>query len=245
MAACRGIMLVLLFLLCAAVSEAQPVRKAEIVTDSTPLADLDSERLLEPEGSLWSMLRRLILPREISLIYDLRALIAAQPPLAPRSRVGDLRRLDAIYRRAVYFAEGDAELALLALSYATLPYHTFPARIPLLGIGVTVPVSTESREAFEQRMANLPGLLLPDSPPQLDRDKLPHFFGSAWLQCAMRNEELTAAAGELLELGEELFKLEGFSDERDIIVNRLGAEFAIALMRQRRVLPSDIFRSVK
>ena len=245
MAACRGIMLVLLLLLCAAASEAQPERMAEFATDSTTIADLGREQLIRPEHSFWSSLRRVLLPREISLVYDLRELITAQKPLAPRSREGDLRRLDAIYRRAVYFAEGDAELALLALSYATLPYHTFPARIPLLGIGVTVPVSTESRETFERRMANLPGLLLPDSPPQLDRDKLPHFFGSAWLQCAMRNEELTVAAGELLEIAEELFKLEGFSDERDIIVNRLGAEFAIALMRQRRVLPSDIFKSVK
>lgn len=245
MAACRGITLVLLFLLCAAASEAQPACREASTVAAPRAADPGRERLIRPEQSFWSSLRRVLLPREISLVYDLRELIAAQKPLAPRSREGDLRRLDAIYRRAVYFAEGDAELALLALSYATLPYHTFPARIPLLDIGVTVPVSMESREAFERRMVNLPGLLLPDSPPQLDRDKLPHFFGSAWLQCAMRNEELTTTAGELLELSEEIFKLEGFSDERDIIVNHLGMEFAVALMRQRRVLPSDIFRSVK
>ena len=192
----------------------------------------------------WPALRRTVLPRELSLVYDLRAFIAEQPPLHPRSREGDLARLDVIYRRAVYLAEGDGSRALLALAFATLPYHTFPARIPLLGFGVTVPVSTESEASFARRMASLPGLLFPDSPPQLDRDKLPHFFGSAGLQVALRNEEITALAGELLETGEELFKLEGFRDERDLMVNRLGACFGLALQRHRRVLPSDLFRQV-
>jgi hypothetical protein len=194
---------------------------------------------------IWPALRRTILPRELSLVYDLRGDIAALPRLQPRSREGDLDRLDAIYRRAVYRAEGDAALALFALGFATLPYHTFPARIPLLDFGVIVPVSTESSEAFTRRMEALPGLLLPDSPPQLDRDKLPHFFGSAWLQVTMRDEELTALAGELLEIGEEVFKLEGFRDERDLVVNRLGARFGLALQRHRRVMPSDLFRSVR
>lgn len=199
------------------------------------------ERLRLPRETVWTGLRRILLPRELSLVYDLRALITAQQPLAPRTRQADLRRLDAIYVHAVYLAEGDIALTLFALAVATLPYHTFPARIPLLGWSVTVPVSTESREDFSRRLANLPGLLLADSPPQLDRDKLPHFFGSAWLHCTLRDEELTMAAGELIEIGEEVFKLEGFRDERDLVANRLGASFADALMRQRRVLPSDIF----
>jgi hypothetical protein len=202
-----------------------------------------AERLRPAPSGAWQLIRRVVLPREVSLFYDLRELIAAQVPLRPRTRIGDLARLDAMYRRAVYFAEGDIRLALLALSYATLPYHTFPARIPLIDVAITVPVSTESREMFARRMANLPGLLLADSPPQLDRDKLPHFFGSAWLQCLLRDEELTTLAGEMIEYGEQVFKLEGFLDERDLMVNRLGARFAQALMQKRRVLPSDLFKT--
>ena len=225
------------------VSEVPPasIAHSAFVRDDSSRADQPRQ----PEEGLWPALRRMLLPREYSLVHELRDLIAAQRPLSPRTREGDLRRLDAIYRRAVYLAEGDARLALFALTFATLPYHRFPARIPLLEWTVTVPVSTESREAFDRRLQNLPGLLLPDSPPQLDRDKLPHFFGSAWLQCLLRDASLTDTAGELLEYGEELFKLEGFRDERDILVNRLGARFADALMRHRRVLPSDLFRSVK
>ncbi|MFZ1731927.1 MAG: hypothetical protein WBQ23_11270 [Bacteroidota bacterium] len=203
---------------------------------------LQPEQLREAPAGFWPFLRRLIFPRELSLMYDLRSLIRAQQPLAPRSRERDLRRLDAIYIRAVYLAEGDPFLALLALSIATLPYHTFPARVPLLNIGVIVPVSTESHEDYELRMENLPGLLLPDSPPSLDRDKLPHFFGSAWLQCVSRNPDLVVMAGEMLELGEELFKLEGSRDERDILVNLRGIDFAIALQQHRNVLPSVFFK---
>lgn len=210
---------------------------------SVDSARRELEKLRVPCGSFWAGLRRVLLPRQLSLIYDLRELITAQDPPDPRTRQTDLQRLDAIYVHAVYLAEGDIALTLFALSVATLPYHTFPARVPLLGWSVTVPVSMESREDFLRRLANLPGLLLADSPPQLDRDKLPHFFGSAWLHCMLRDEDLTMAAGELIEYGEELFKLEGFRDERDLVVNRLGARFADALMRQRLVLPSDFFRN--
>jgi hypothetical protein len=205
----------------------------------------DVEVLREAPGGLWAFFRRLLLPRELSLVYDLRALISAQQPPYPPGRLADLRRLDAIYMRAVYLAEGDPFLALFALSFATLPYHTFPARVPLFDIGVTIPVSTESHEDFSRRMKNLPGRLFPDSPPSLDRDKLPHFFGSAWLQCVSRNPDLVEMAGELLELAEEMFKLEGSRDERDIIVNRLGVDFAIALQQHRQVLPSDIFKNFR
>jgi hypothetical protein len=191
---------------------------------------------------LWPIIRRLLFPRELSLAYDLRALIAAQQPLKPRSREGDLRRLDAIFIRAVYLAEGDPFLALFALSIATLPYHTFPARVPLLDLGIIVPVSTESYDAYSRRMENLPGLLFTDSPSSLDRDKLPHFFGSAWLQCVSRNPDLVTLVGEMLELGEEVFKLEGSRDERDILVNRLGIDFAIALQQHQQVLPSEFFK---
>lgn len=199
----------------------------------------------EDEGfftSLWLLLRHFIFPQELNLIYDLRAWIAELPAPGDRTREGDLRRTDEIYDHAVYLAEGDAARAILACAWATLPYHTFPARIPLLDIGITVPVSTESRAVFDQRMKNLPGKLFEDSPRGLDRDKVPHFFGSAWLQLATRQPMIAEAAGELLELSEAVFKLEGSRDPRDIAVNRLGVCFAIALQRQQNIHPSDILK---
>ncbi|MBN1447449.1 MAG: hypothetical protein JXA28_05920 [Bacteroidetes bacterium] len=141
----------------------------------------------------------------------------------------------------MYLAEGDPSLAVLGCAWATLPYHTFPARVPLLDVGVTVPVSTESRDAFKRRMANLPGKLFSDSSGPLDRDKLPHFFGSAWLQLKTGREELVVFAGEALEWAEEIFKLEGSRDPRDIVANCLGIHFALELLAHRDVHPSEIF----
>lgn len=191
---------------------------------------------------IWLFLRGYILPEELNLIYELRSWLSRQEPLRPRTRKGDLDRTDEIYRRAVYLAEGDAVLAMLGCAWATLPYHTFPARIPLLDIGITVPVSTERRDAFERRMANIPGMLFSDTPRALDRDKLPHFFGTAWLQLLTGRPGLAIFAGEALEWGETIFKLEGSRDARDIAVNRLGVRFALQLQAHRDVLPSDILK---
>lgn len=252
----RGPGIFLFLMLCLACA-APPLPAAEVGKDAPCAGEAqafahaagtvtatDSLRASQEDGwlaDLWRALRRVLLPYEITMIHDLRDFIRALPR-AERSREGDLRRVDEIYAYAVYLAEGDPYRATLACAWATLPYHTFPARIPLLNLGVTVPVSTESREAFLRRMARLPGMLFPDSPRGLDRDKLPHFFGSAWLQMVTRTPPLVAAAGELLEWSEAIFKLEGARDPRDIAINRLGTCFARALQRQRDVRPSDILK---
>ncbi len=211
----------------------------------TPELPSDSLRAAEEGESawetVWTRLRRMLLPEPVGIMLELREHITKLEPQLHRSRESDLKRLDEIFERAVYLAEGDAMQALLILTWATLPYHRFPAVLPLLNWTITVPVSTETRAAFDRRLANLPGVLLKDSPPSLDRDKLPHFFGSAWLQCAVNSPEIADAGGSLLEWMEEIFKLEGFRDERDIVVNRLGIIFGMQLQRQRAVRPSDIF----
>ena len=194
----------------------------------------------------WSLLRRalarLFLPFELAVMYELRDWIRALPVSASRPREEELSRVDEIYRRAVYLSEGDAQTALFACSWATLPYHRFPARIPLIGIALTVPVSTETRADFERRMERLPGRLFEDSPRGLDRDKLPHFFGTAWLYLATRSPVLALGAGEMLELGEAVFKVEGSRDPRDILVNQLGMCFAEALVHGRDLRPSQILK---
>jgi hypothetical protein len=189
---------------------------------------------------IWHVLRRVLLPRELRVMYELRSWITERRTPERRERRAELQRMDEIYQHAVYLSEGDASCAMLACAWATLPYHTFPARVPLIDLAVTVPVSTESVSRYERRMANLPGKLFPDTPRGLDRDKLPHFFGSAWLQLFTNTPGVVALAGELLEWSEAVFKLEGSRDPRDIAINRLGICFAQALQRQRNTMPSDI-----
>jgi hypothetical protein len=229
-------LVVVLLLLSAPPAPAQRV-PAE---DATPSL---GERVGDvPFPGIWAMLRRALLPEPLGIMYELRGYITDLEPTEPRTHERDLKLLDALFDRAVYLAEGDIHAALLALTWATLPYHRFPAVVPFVGWTVTVPVSTESRSAFLRRLANLPGLLLPDTPPSLDRDKLPHFFGSAYMQCVVNEPTLADALGYGVEWLEQVFKLEGFHDERDIMVNRMGIVFAMQLQRQRAVRPSDIFQ---
>jgi hypothetical protein len=183
-------------------------------------------------------------------MWTLREHIAAFAPQregmrADSARTRDLARLDSLYIDAMTLAEGDVHEALLALALATLPYRRFPAVIPLTGISITVPVSLESVCAYDKRLRNLPSILLPDTPHWGDRDKLPHFFGSAWLRLALGNRPVTDAAGVLVEMFEETFKLEGAQDDRDLAVDRLGARFAERLMRAPRTRPSTMFRSMQ
>jgi hypothetical protein len=194
----------------------------------------------------WPTIRRCLLPDALAHVYELRDSIRAYTEfsLDPESAFRlhtDLQRLDSIYIQAVELCEGDIREALLVCAVATLPYHTFPAVIPLTGIVIWVPVSTESRDDFARRLEALPSQLYLDSPRYGDRDKLPHFFGSAWLYCLIRSSSIVSLIGHGIEIFEGLFKLEGSYDERDVEVNRLGMDFAKRLMENDETLPSEVF----
>ncbi len=204
-----------------------------------------------PEPTIAQELRNAVVPSTISLTYQLRQHLAAQThaagPQGPAAlrrerRRRDLRRLDSLYVEALGRSDGNVHEALFALSVATLPYHRFPAVLPLLGIGVSVPVSLESEESFALRMRALPSMLFDDTPLSGDRDKLPHFFGSAWLSLMIGVPDLAAACGDAIEVLETIFKLEGASDARDRTMNRLGVRFAERLRRSPATLPSSIIR---
>ncbi len=149
--------------------------------------------------------------------------------------------MDYIYLRSVYLSEGDIELALFICAAATLPYHRFPAVIPVLDLEIVIPVSTESRSSYKKRLANLPGILFAETPSYLDRDKLPHFFAAAYLQILFKDPVFIEELGRGIESAEEIFKLEGFRDPRDLRANRLGILFAVQLQKRRQVLPSQMF----
>lgn len=194
-----------------------------------------------PEWSIARALRSLLYPAELVVMLDLRDAIRALPEREAATREEDVRRLDLLYAMALRGAEGDARVALLALTWATLPYRRFPATVPLLGWTVIVPVSTESEEHFAARLRRLPARLFLTTPASGDRDKLPHFFGSALLQLVLNNPDVADTVGELVEWLESVFKLEGSRDERDIVANRLGIAFALQLQQRRDVRPSELF----
>jgi len=190
---------------------------------------------------VYHFFRNALLPAYWTDTYELRAFIAnCDSDLAPL-RKSHLRRLDDIFNASLNFSEGDRVEALLISSIATLPYHTFPVVVPLLGWVITVPVSTECKKQFQKRLHNLPSMVFADSPAGGDRDKLPHFFGSAYLYVLTRSQPFVLYTGHGIEILEEIFKLEGAYDERDIMADSLGVEFGKALLRKDHVLPSTLF----
>ena len=197
----------------------------------------------QKDGGVSSVASRFLLPSEIGEVRALRRVIVALGDSLPPVRAVQAARIDRIYCEAVRIAEGDPMRALFLCSIATLPYWEFPAVVPLAGWVIMVPVSTETHEEFLARLAALPSLVLRDSKAGEDRDKLTHFFGSAWLACKLRSVPLVNLIGMLVEIGERLFKLEGAEDPRDLDAGRLGAAFGLALGRDADALPSFVLCS--
>ncbi len=181
---------------------------------------------------------RFVIPREIEQIHQLRSYIASDSFAPDSLRVSQRARVDSIFFAALRIAEGSTLRALRIAAFATIPYYTFPAVVPFVRWVIWIPVTTESREEYEKRLQNLPTGFMSDSSPGKDRDKLPHFFGSAFITCVTRNPLYAEMTGRIIELLELAFKLEGSMDPRDIKVNTMGAEFGTALMRGRKISPS-------
>lgn len=155
--------------------------------------------------------------------------------------------IDAIFLQAGSIKDGDTAEALLAATFAAVPYRVMPVVLPLSGIRLEYPLPSSDQERFEKKNANLPAQWLSDSPPGDfgDKDKLAHFFGSAWLAYAVPVFDLTRVIGYFLESFEEAFQADNAVDQRDIRVNNLGARFGNALRCNPDTLPSHIIAEDK
>jgi hypothetical protein len=113
-----------------------------------------------------------------------------------------------------------------------------------LGPLLWLPLTAEFEEDFEARIARLPSALYPDSPPGPagDRDKLQHFFGSAFLTFFSESVETADEAGRFVEWGEGAFIVDGMSDDRDLRADRHGQDFGLRLRADPSALPSESFR---
>lgn len=156
----------------------------------------------------------------------------------------DLSQVDSIYVFAVKAYHQDYSEAMLALTFALLPYKEMPLKIPLIGINWTVPLPSSADSLYFPKNQNLPSKLFPDSPLNSmgDRDKLSHFFGNAFLSFNISLFSFSEFIGIFIELFEESFKIEGALDQRDLIANELGKQFGEALQNNKNIMPSLFFK---
>ncbi|HTR82632.1 MAG TPA: hypothetical protein VMM58_13465 [Bacteroidota bacterium] len=158
-----------------------------------------------------------------------------------RMACGDTMAVDAIFATAYEIADGTMSHALLIATLATFDHFRLGLEIPLLGT-LNLPLTLEPRSTFNRRYTHLPRRILPDSAgrKRQDRDKMQHFFGSAYLTYIFNSKIIAGAVGNFVEWGEPRFVVGGDYDERDKYANRLGQEFGIRLLEGEEVLPSDV-----
>ncbi len=156
----------------------------------------------------------------------------------------DLAAVDSIYTFALNYLEGDYSEALLALTFATLPFNKMPLKIPILGIPLTLSLPSPGDSLFHKKNLLLPKNLFFDSPKTDfgDKDKLAHFFGNAFLSYNISFFNFSKFMGIFVEMFESTFKVEGGLDFKDIKVNHLGDSFGIFLNENNNLMPSEVLR---
>lgn len=168
--------------------------------------------------------------------------IASRSFLTLKKEIGDLKTVDSIFIKSCNHSNKDFSEALLALTFATVPYKEVPIQIPLLKVIVNYPLISASDSIFLLKNENLPRYIFFDSPADNygDKDKLAHFFGSAYISYASNIFDLGDPIGYFVEVFEESFKVQSTIDERDLITNNLGNTFGKLLKRNKNILPSQI-----
>lgn len=159
-------------------------------------------------------------------------------------RCGDLRAVDGIYLKALKIADYNLSRALFLSLMGTLEHENVEFKIPVVGV-LEVPLTFEADSLFAARMKNLPSRIYPDTPPEGDRDKLQHFFASAYLSYVSDSPELAKESGDLVEWGEAQFVVGGADDPRDKRSNKHGDAFGRDLAVVKTLLPSDYMRLPK
>jgi hypothetical protein len=160
-----------------------------------------------------------------------------------RKKNDNLSLVDSIYLRSLEFNKRDLSEAMLSLTFGTIPYREIPIKIPLINGIVYFPLISHNDSVFNLKNNNLPKDLLFDTPKDGfgDKDKLAHFFGSAFLSYNSHFFDFGTVFGYFVEVFEENFKVQSSVDDRDLLVNNLGRIFGKMLKENRNILPSRIF----
>jgi hypothetical protein len=176
----------------------------------------------------------LFIPEGVRLGSDMRDYIESPEFGAFDSLATPEEAFDEIYFEALAMAHGDLTDAFLAASYGSFEHEFIP--LVFFGAEVDLPLTSEDHSRFLLRVSHLPAHLY--HIPEGDRDKLQHFFASAWLKSLLGMDWLVHLAGEAVEEGESLFVIGDARDPRDIHANNDGIRFAVQAAKSIEHVPS-------
>lgn len=176
---------------------------------------------------------------KIACIHKLRDFIRSENFKTLKEKFGDVHAIDIIYKKSLALCNYDIEGALLVCGFATLDHRKIDFKLPIVGLKIPIILTSESKEKFKNRTLNLPSKIFSDTLD--DRDKLQHFFFSAYITYKNIGKKTADKIGLLVEEGEKI-GLNLVRDERDIMANRLGQKFGLSLHRNPFTLPSRFFK---
>jgi hypothetical protein len=198
-----------------------------------------------PFAGLVTVLFPILLPKFMADVTQLKDYIQTDDFADIRRAAGDSRAVDALYDRARELSWGNTYEALLVSTLATVEHRRIGVRLPIVGPLLWFPLTSEFEDDFRSRLRSLPSRIYADTPPGIagDRDKLQHFFGSAFLTYVLESRTGADRIGEFVEWGEERFIVDGVNDDRDRRANWQGQQFGLKLMEDPDARPSDFLRS--
>ncbi len=198
--------------------------------------------LYEPDCSILRSVAEWILPESVSGILAMKEFIRWDAFQSFRRDSGDRQAVDLIFQKGLQIARGDIDAALFLCFVGTTDHAKVGVHMPLFGFVVVIPLTTESDQYFQKRLDHMPSHFYPDSPKWKsgDKDKLQHFFGSAFLAYLTGSGAYTKTLGDWTEVLEQRYIVDGLDDPRDRRANNQGVQFGKMLFDGMKVLPSDV-----
>jgi len=154
----------------------------------------------------------------------------------------DLALIDTIYLRMLKFENFNYDEALFALTFAVIPYNEVHINIPVINSIVIYRLPSAPEGVYKKKNDSLPKRLFFDTPTDDygDKDKLAHFFGSAFISYAQNIFDFGNLIGYFVEVFEQDFEVQNAIDQRDLQTNRLGNIFGELLKENKNILPSQV-----
>ena len=175
-------------------------------------------------------------------VNNLSNFIASEEFTNLKSNLNDYKQIDIIYKKALEESEGNISNALFNLTFTLIPYNHIPLVTPIFRVPINISLPHSVDSIFNLKNKNLPKELFFDTPQNEfgDKDKLAHFFGSAYLAYGSTWFDFTQIIGIFVEDFEEKFYIQAKADLRDIRADNLGNIFGKELKKNNDLLPSQV-----
>ncbi len=184
---------------------------------------------------LGSVVLQTILPSGYEEGLEIRLLLRSNQWKHYKEQVADTTAMNMIYELSYALCNGRSKNALLASGVAVLDHRAIPLRLPF-GLVLNIPLTLESESRFQARTSALPTYLY--SADREDRDKLQHFFFSAYLKRVIGMSLFCKAIGNMTEVLEDAVVIGGANDSRDKHANADGVLFGLRSRKDETALPS-------